>query len=157
MLNLLIDTSKQLVTALGQTDWLDRVLIISALVFFGLVVSFVLMQRILYRGLRIAFWWTRFVPGIGGSRTRAIGETLKEVVMDSGTKTSLTSVAVMATTIPSTLVSVLAAAATVSEHTQDALQTGESVLSSSVVPVSAEITGTDSGSTVVLEPARVEL
>ena len=42
MLNLLIDTSKQVVTALKQTDWLDQVVIISALVFFGFVVLYVL-------------------------------------------------------------------------------------------------------------------
>lgn len=84
MLNLLIDASKQVVTALEQTDWLDWVFIISALVLFGLVVLFVLRQRIPDRGLRIVLSWTRF----GGSRARATGETLKEVVMGNSTKTS---------------------------------------------------------------------
>ncbi|KAG2067791.1 hypothetical protein BDR04DRAFT_1136257 [Suillus decipiens] len=37
-------------------DWLDRILIISGLVFFGLVVLFILKQRIIDRGLRIAFF-----------------------------------------------------------------------------------------------------
>jgi protein transport protein SEC20 len=62
MLNLVIGTSKQLITVLEKTDWLDRVLIISALVFFGLVVLFILKSRIIDRGLRIAFFWTRLLP-----------------------------------------------------------------------------------------------
>jgi len=59
-------TSKQLITALEKSDWLDRVLIISALIFFFLVVLFILKQRIVDRGLRIAFWWTRFLPDFSG-------------------------------------------------------------------------------------------
>jgi protein transport protein SEC20 len=55
-------TSKQLITALEKSDWLDRLLIITALVFFFLVVLFILKQRIVNRGFRIAFWWTRFLP-----------------------------------------------------------------------------------------------
>jgi len=55
-------TSKQLITALEKSDWLDRLLILSALVFFFLVVLFILKQRIIDRGLRIALWWTRFLP-----------------------------------------------------------------------------------------------
>lgn len=137
MLNLLIDTSKQLVTALEHTDWLDRVLIIFALVFFGLVVLFVLKQRILDRGLRIAFWWTRFIPGVGGSPGRATGEALKEAVTGRGTGTSLTSIVVTATTVPSTLASVLAVTATLSESESAAI--------------------VDSGGTLVSDPAHVEL
>lgn len=152
MLNLLIGTSKQLVTALEQTDWLDRVLIISALVFFGLVVLFVLKQRILDRGLRIVFWWTRFVPGIGGSRGWATGETLKEVVVDKGAETSLTSVVITATAISSTLASAWAATATLSGYAGDVAQ---SVPSCSVVSESTPVV--DSGSTLISEPTHVEL
>ena len=55
-------TSKQLITALEKSDWLDRLLIITALAFFFLVVLFILKQRIIDRGLRVALWWTRFLP-----------------------------------------------------------------------------------------------
>ncbi|KAJ8595855.1 hypothetical protein M405DRAFT_806476, partial [Rhizopogon salebrosus TDB-379] len=72
-LNLVIGTSKQLITVLEKTDWLDRVLIISALVFVGLVVLFILKSRIIDRGLRIAFFWTRLLPS---SSARAGGEVL---------------------------------------------------------------------------------
>lgn len=58
-------TSKQLITALEKSDWIDRMLIISGLVFFFLVVGFILKQRIFDRGLRIALWWTRFLPSFG--------------------------------------------------------------------------------------------
>lgn len=62
VLNNVMFTSKQLITALEKSDWLDRILIISGFVFFLLVVLFILKQRIIDRGLRIAFWWTRFLP-----------------------------------------------------------------------------------------------
>ncbi|KAJ7155482.1 Sec20-domain-containing protein [Mycena crocata] len=61
-----MDTSKHLITALEKSDWLDRVLIFSALFFFILVVLFILKQRVFDRGMRIAFWWTRFVPDFSG-------------------------------------------------------------------------------------------
>ncbi|KAF8068870.1 Sec20-domain-containing protein [Lyophyllum atratum] len=59
-------TSKQLITALEKSDWIDRILIISAFMFFILVVLFIVKQRILDRSLRIALWWTRFVPDFSG-------------------------------------------------------------------------------------------
>lgn len=61
-LNSVMSTSKQLVTALEKSDWLDRILILSAFCFFILVVLFILKQRIVDRGIRLAFWWTRFIP-----------------------------------------------------------------------------------------------
>ncbi|KAG6377555.1 hypothetical protein JVT61DRAFT_15370 [Boletus reticuloceps] len=155
MLNLVIGTSKQLVTALEQTDWLDRVFIIAALVFFGLVVLFILKQRILDTGLRVAFWWPRFIPGLGGSRGQATGEKLKQVMMDGGAGTLLTSVVVAATAVPSTLASLSAATAMLSGHSIDVSQTEESVTLSSVASESA-VTA-DSGSTLVSELAHVEL
>ncbi|EKM81816.1 hypothetical protein AGABI1DRAFT_112054 [Agaricus bisporus var. burnettii JB137-S8] len=61
-LNSLMLTSKQLITALEKADWLDRIIILSAFLFFILVVLFILKQRFIDRGLRIALWWTRFIP-----------------------------------------------------------------------------------------------
>ncbi|KZP15315.1 Sec20-domain-containing protein [Athelia psychrophila] len=61
-LEAVMGTSKQLITALEKSDWLDRLLIISAVCFFFLVVLFILKQRFVDRGLRIALWWTRFLP-----------------------------------------------------------------------------------------------
>lgn len=61
-LNAVMGTSKQLITALEKSDWLDRLLIIAGVVFFFLVVLFILTQRLVGRGIRIAFWWTRFLP-----------------------------------------------------------------------------------------------
>jgi protein transport protein SEC20 len=62
---------------LEKTDWLDRILIISGLVFFGLVVLFILKSRIIDRGLRIAFFWTRLLPS---SSTRAVVQKGGEVI-----------------------------------------------------------------------------
>jgi len=61
-LTTVMGTSKQLITALEKSDWLDRLLIMTGLVFFFLVVLLILKQRIIDRGLRIALWWTRFLP-----------------------------------------------------------------------------------------------
>ena len=58
-------TSKQLITALEKADWLDRMLIFSGFGFFILVVLFIVKQRIVDRSLRIAFFWTRFIPSFG--------------------------------------------------------------------------------------------
>ncbi|KAI0349700.1 Sec20-domain-containing protein [Trametes cingulata] len=66
VLSSLMSTSKHLITALEKSDWLDRLLILAALAFFVLVVLFILKQRLVDRGLRIALWWTRFVPDLGG-------------------------------------------------------------------------------------------
>ncbi|KAG6885422.1 hypothetical protein C0993_001938 [Termitomyces sp. T159_Od127] len=65
----LMGTSKQLITALEKSDWIDRVLILSTFVFFLLVVMFIIKQRIVDRGLRLAFWWTRFLPDYSGDAT----------------------------------------------------------------------------------------
>lgn len=66
MLDGLLVTSKHLITALEKADWLDRMLVFAGLAFFVLVVVFILKQRLVDRGLRIAFWWTRFIPDFGG-------------------------------------------------------------------------------------------
>ncbi|KAF9467826.1 Sec20-domain-containing protein [Collybia nuda] len=62
----LMGTSKQLITVLEKSDWLDRMLLFSAFSFFILVVLFIIKQRILDRGLRVALWWTRFIPDFSG-------------------------------------------------------------------------------------------
>ncbi|KAH9939551.1 Sec20-domain-containing protein [Amylocystis lapponica] len=59
-------TSKHLITALQKSDWLDRMLVLAGLAFFVVVVLFILKQRLVDRSLRIAFWWTRFIPDFGG-------------------------------------------------------------------------------------------
>ncbi|TFK89043.1 Sec20-domain-containing protein [Polyporus arcularius HHB13444] len=66
VLDSLMTTSKHLITALEKSDWLDRMLIFAGLAFFVLVVLFILKQRLVDRGLRIALWWTRFVPDFSG-------------------------------------------------------------------------------------------
>lgn len=55
-------TSRQLIRILEKADWVDRMLISAGLIFFLLVVAFILKQRIFNKGIRLAFWWTRFLP-----------------------------------------------------------------------------------------------
>ncbi len=75
-LSSVMSTSKQLVTALEKSDWLDRMVILSAFAFFILVVLFIVKQRILDKGLRLAFWWTRYLPSFNDDAASAI-ETVK--------------------------------------------------------------------------------
>ncbi|KAH7910257.1 Sec20-domain-containing protein [Hygrophoropsis aurantiaca] len=95
-------TSKQLITALEKTDWMDRLVIISALVFFALVVVFILQQRIVNRGLRIAFWWTRFLPSASSS-DRVVLDMLEKgdvsTVLASISASAATAFSTLATTI----------------------------------------------------------
>lgn len=41
---------------------MDKLLIMAGLLFFFLVVLFILKQRVIDRGIRIALFWTRFIP-----------------------------------------------------------------------------------------------
>jgi protein transport protein SEC20 len=100
----LLGASKQLVTALEKADWLDRLLIFAALAFFALVVLFILKQRIVDRGLRIAFWWTRFLP----SRDR--GDTIlaaQEVTVEKGFTTPQSVAEVASSTIAATATAIM--------------------------------------------------
>jgi protein transport protein SEC20 len=65
-LSFVMGTSKQLITALEKSDWLDRMVILASLLLFLVVVAFILKQRIFDRGMRLAFWWTRFLPSDAG-------------------------------------------------------------------------------------------
>jgi len=87
-----MDTSKQLVKALEQTDWLDRMLILAAVLFFSVVVLFILKQRIVDRGFRLVFWWTRFLPS-GTGRVREPIATVTTMVAET-TATSVVAHAV---------------------------------------------------------------
>jgi len=99
----LLGTSKQLVTALEKADWLDRLLIFAALLFFALVILFILKQRIVDRGLRIAFWWTRFLPSMHRGDSRLVAN---EVVVKATMHT--TDIATLASSIVSSMTTVLA-------------------------------------------------
>ncbi|KAJ3736629.1 Sec20-domain-containing protein [Lentinula guzmanii] len=57
-----MDASQQLITALQKSDRMDRLLIFFGLLCFFLSVSIVLKERVLDRSVRLAFWWTRFLP-----------------------------------------------------------------------------------------------
>jgi protein transport protein SEC20 len=95
----LLGTSKQLVTALEKADWLDRILIFAALIFFALVFLFILKQRIVDRGLRIAFWWTRFLPSMDRSDSSF---DAKEIMVDKAAVTSQSVAAIASSIITST-------------------------------------------------------
>jgi protein transport protein SEC20 len=106
-----MDTSKQLLTALEKSDWLDRVVIFAALLFFILVVLFILKQRVFDRGMRIAFWWTRFIPDFSGDAQLLNMEKGSATVLSTLTSSLVASSAASA-------VSVLASSSTMIDSTQ---------------------------------------
>ncbi|KAF8843898.1 hypothetical protein BDN67DRAFT_994700 [Paxillus ammoniavirescens] len=137
-LTLFLGTSRQLVTGLEHTDWLDRVLIIAALVLFALVVLFVVKERILDRGVRFAFWWTRFLPGGRGGA----GDKLQNALTEKGTGV-LVGLSASASATVSVLVAASQEASTLLSSTAtripdvDAVKMAmENVLSPTVVPES---------------------
>ncbi|KDR85819.1 hypothetical protein GALMADRAFT_234910 [Galerina marginata CBS 339.88] len=95
-------TSKQLVTALEKSDWLDRILILSGFVFFILVILFILKQRIVDRGIRIAFWWTRFIPSFSDDADllRSAEKGMTGAVMDVSSSLSSAAVSLASSVIP---------------------------------------------------------
>lgn len=117
----LLGASKQLVTALEKADWLDRILIFVALAFFALVVLFILKQRIVDRGLRIAFWWTRLLPSMdqGGSLHGA-----KEVMVEKAAVTLQSEAAVASSIITSTTAALASQVAHAAESHWHTLSTG---------------------------------
>ncbi|KAI5122005.1 hypothetical protein M0805_001837 [Coniferiporia weirii] len=133
-------TSRQLVTALEKADWLDRVLILAALAFFVLVVLFILKQRILDRGLRLAFWWTRFLPAPGSGGSERDGGILKNAV----------SSAVQEKSFPTALSSAGSSVETVMERLTTAVASTVSAVSDSANP-SDTLSGSLSVSSVILE------
>jgi protein transport protein SEC20 len=87
-------TSKHLVTALEKADRMDRLLIIAGLIFFFLVVLFILNQRIVDRGLRIALFWTRFIP----RKSPKVGAVTNQMGQKDFTATVTTLTSIMTTT-----------------------------------------------------------
>ncbi|KAG8830431.1 hypothetical protein FRC17_004882, partial [Serendipita sp. 399] len=57
-----LDTSKNLITALERTDWLDRLLILGALMVFLLTCAWIIKVRVFDRVVGIAFWWVKWMP-----------------------------------------------------------------------------------------------
>ncbi|KAM6503614.1 Sec20 domain containing protein [Amanita muscaria] len=101
----LMSTSKQLVTVLEKTDWLDRMLIVSAFAFFLLVVLFIVKQRVIDRGLRIAFWWTRFLPDFSADeevlRSGEIVSSLSKLATDTASTVSVVATVTLLATLSS--------------------------------------------------------
>ncbi|KAJ7180951.1 hypothetical protein C8R46DRAFT_841906, partial [Mycena filopes] len=101
-----MDASKTLIPAVEKSDWLDRIVIFAALLFFTLVVLFILKQHIFDRSMRIAFWWTRFVPDFSGDS--------QLLNMEKGSATALsTTVTAAAATVTSLVTSSVVSAASV--------------------------------------------
>ncbi|KAF9078710.1 Sec20-domain-containing protein [Rhodocollybia butyracea] len=140
MLSSAMDTSKQLITALQKADWIDRLIIFFGLGVFFLVTIFILKQRIVDRSVRLAFWWTRFLPSGKPPSIPASFSSVASSTLETATITS--SIAATATT---SLVSIVSPSASLF-----AVETDESsaVPDSSTILVSVVTSDTPVGSPV---------
>jgi protein transport protein SEC20 len=119
-----LDSSKHLLTALEKSDWVDRLLVLSGLFFFFMVVLFILKQRILDKGLRIALFWTRFIPDFTADEELLKGDLEKGRGVVEGVVTALS-------TAVASAASTAAASATPS---LDVVQTLSTIVSSTTSP-----------------------
>ncbi|KAJ4490135.1 Sec20-domain-containing protein [Lentinula aciculospora] len=131
-----MDASKQLITALQKSDRMDRLLIFFGLMFFFLSVSIVLKERLLDRSVRLAFWWTQFLPS--GSVS-----TLSSSVATEGSTSipeiiAVVTSSVLATTSGIPLVStgtfIMASPTSESEPTGSILPSLSTIVSSAITP-----------------------
>ncbi|KAJ3506716.1 hypothetical protein NLJ89_g6712 [Agrocybe chaxingu] len=163
----IMSTSRQLIIALEKSDWLDRVLIISAFVFFLLVVLFIVKQRIVDRSIRIAFWWTKFIPSIGSGsgNTKVLRDAEKgvgglvstSVVSVAASLTS--SMAVPVASIISSSLSSPSSPVASPEPSSEVLETLSSVAESSPIPVEQPVSASPTKTAIPTlgEPVHVEL
>ncbi|KAF8195110.1 Sec20-domain-containing protein [Pholiota molesta] len=143
------DTLNSLVTALEKSDWLDRILILSGFCFFVLVVLFILKQRIVDRGIRLAFWWTRFVPSFSedAALLRRAEKGMASVVVDASA--SLASAATAVASLASSAMPVASLTASLAE----ALSSTSVSDSSASLATTAETLQPSPSSSVVLAAA----
>ena len=163
VLDSLMVTSKHLITALEKSDWLDRMLIFAALLFFVLVVLFILKQRLIDRSLRIAFFWTRFLPSSSPVKvSKATVSVVKDAVVDAMEKGSASPVMASATMVASSVLSVApSAAASISTSLSSSSSSILTATPSSVEPITqspleslAETLGLDAITDHKSEPER---
>ncbi|EJU05376.1 Sec20-domain-containing protein [Dacryopinax primogenitus] len=165
----LLGISKTLITALERADWLDRALIFAALAVFLLVVAFIFKQRVIDRGVRLAFWWVRWLPSFGdegldiesaAERKQKVREVLTSVL--TTTSTALAAAMSMSMSMEggkgaSVRVETVTEIVTVSKFV-DVESTGNSLEDGSVLPSPTLRTGTAHGvsPTEAPEPAAQE-
>ncbi|CDO70492.1 hypothetical protein BN946_scf184569.g35 [Trametes cinnabarina] len=142
VLSSLMTTSKHLITALEKADWLDRALVLVGLLFFVLVVLFILKQRLLDRGLRIALWWTRFVPDFSADEALLQMEKgdVELVASLSLSPTPTPTVTAVASTVLST--ALVGASAVIASLASSALSVTSAGIETNVPPEESPITPT---------------
>lgn len=87
----LLTTSKALITSLERADVLDRLILLFALIFFGLCCAWIFKRRVIDKGLRVAGAMGRVVAG--GKGKDELKRSVQEVVE------TFTAVTIVATTI----------------------------------------------------------
>ncbi|TFK26623.1 Sec20-domain-containing protein [Coprinopsis marcescibilis] len=167
-----IETTKHIVTALEKSDWLDRVLLISAFAFFILVVLFILKQRLLDRGIQMVFWWTRFIPDFSGDAELLESAEKGSASAIAGISSAVTGVVSVASVVVSSLSATASVSTTPSvevetmvslqsEFAESSAKLGSEILESIVPSLSSpspvSVSDTDSSRTTSSVPERDEL
>ena len=106
---------------------MDRLLVFAALLFFLLVVLFILKQRIVDRGIRIAFWWTRFIPDFSGDEA-LLAMDVEKGQLEQTLSTSASSVAAAVSTALGTASSIAASLVSASASVHGAHDVSTSIL-----------------------------
>ncbi|KAI0078338.1 hypothetical protein K474DRAFT_1674202 [Panus rudis PR-1116 ss-1] len=147
VLDSLMVTSKHLITALEKSDWLDRLLILTALIFFILVVLFILKQRLVDRGLRVALWWTRFIPSSSRRSDKVVDAMEKgSAVLSSASATVSSTVAGVTSVVAS-----VSSAATTSILASDSASPAASSIEPTTTESASEVLSMISGEPVDLK------
>ncbi|KAF5314580.1 hypothetical protein D9611_007059 [Ephemerocybe angulata] len=96
-----MDTAKEILGALEKADWMDRLVLIGAFMFFICVVVWVGWARTIGRGVRVVFSILSWVPGLGSGSSKAV-EFVPASAVASATA-SVVSIAVSAASVASSL------------------------------------------------------
>ncbi|KAI5478449.1 Sec20 family protein [Pseudohyphozyma bogoriensis] len=90
----LLETSKALIKTLEQADFLDRLIILFAFIFFGLCCAFIIKRRILDKGLRVAGALTRAVARGGSGAKQELQKSVEDLAEPIATLASAATVVV---------------------------------------------------------------
>lgn len=116
----LLNVSKAIITSLERADYIDRLLIVAALLFFVLVCAFIIKRRVLDKGLRIVSFVGRLVPR--GAKSKASQSAIKSA-------SSLASVAMSTATALLSTASTIAAVASSSVSASSSNSASETMAS----------------------------
>lgn len=138
--NGLLQSSKQLITALEKADSLDRILIIAALIFFALVCLLIIKRRIIDRGIRAASLVGKVAggaAGVGKKGARAFIPTDTVSALKQTVTQEMDSLAQTVSTIVASASSIASTAIAAKQSSLNAASATSESFASSSIPIAA--------------------